>query len=334
MKKGTILSGMRPTGRLHLGHLSVLENWNRLQDNYECYFMVANWHALTTAYDNVSEMVEHTREMVLDWLTVGLDPERSAIFLQSEVKEHAELHLLLSMLTPISWLERCPTYKDQIQQFREQGKDITNYGFLGYPLLMASDILVYQASVVPVGEDQLPHLEFTREVARRFNYLYKRNVFPEPQAYLSKVPTIPGTDGRKMSKSYNNHIPLASTPDEVEARIRQVITDPERIHAKDPGHPDICHIFALHRIFNQGEAEELEKTCKAGGIGCVPCKKRMARVLVDFLTPYWERRREMERDPDYVWDLLREGAVKARQRAEQTMEEVRAAMGLEIPGQA
>ncbi len=293
--------------------------------------MVADWHALTTAYDEPSQAVENTREMVLDWLMVGLDPNRSTIFVQSDVKEHAELHLLFSLITQVSWLERCPTFKDQIQQFRERGKDIATYGFLGYPLLMAADILIYKADLVPVGEDQLPHLELCREVARRFNYLYKKRVFPEPQAYLPEIALVPGIDGRKMSKSYGNDIPIAATPEEVQLKVRQAITDPERIHANDPGHPEVCNIFAYHRIFNRAGVEEIEHACRRGEIGCVPCKKKMAQVLVDFLTPFWERRRELEKDPDYVWDVLREGGKKARLVAQQTLEEVRAAMGIEIP---
>jgi tryptophanyl-tRNA synthetase len=333
VKQGTILSGMRPTGRLHLGHLSVLENWRELQEKYNCYFMVANWHALTTAFDYPKVTVEYTRELVLDWLMVGLDPLKSTIFVQSEVKEHAELHLILSLITPLSWLERCPTYKDQVQHFREQGRDITTYGFLGYPSLMAADILLYKADVVPVGEDQLPHLEFCREVVRRFHHLYKREVFPEPQAYLPELPLVPGLDGRKMSKSYGNEIPLASNPEEITAKVRMMVTDPERIHAIDPGHPDVCTVYAFHRLFSKPVVEDLEKSCKKGEIGCVPCKKRLTSTLIEFLTPYWERRRELERDPDYVWDVLKEGGRRARLKACQTMEEVRAAMGIEIPGQ-
>lgn len=328
------MSGMRPTGRLHLGHLSVLENWRQLQEKYNCYFMVANWHALTTAFDNPGSTVENTREMVLDWLMAGLDPLQSTIFLQSRVQEHAELHLVFSLITPLSWLERCPTYKDQVQQFREQGKDITTYGFLGYPSLMAADILLYKADVVPVGEDQLPHLEFCREVARRFNHLYKRDVFPEPKPYLSEVAMVPGLDGRKMSKSYGNEIPLASNPEEITGKVRMMVTDPERIHATDPGHPDICTAYAFHRLFSKPVVNDLEESCKKGEVGCVPCKKRLAAAMIEFLTPYWERRRELERDPDYVWDVLNEGGKQARLKACQTMEEVRAAMGIEIPGQA
>lgn len=331
MKKDTILSGMRPTGRLHLGHLSVLENWRQFQDKYNCYYMVANWHALTTAFDDPGLTVEATKDMVLDWLMVGIDPEQSTLFVQSEVKEHAELDLLLSLITPLSWLERCPTYKDQVQQFREQGKDITTYGFLGYPLLMATDIIIYKANLVPVGEDQLPHLEFCREVVRRFNYLYQE-VFPEPQPYLAEVATIPGLDGRKMSKSYGNEIPLFSNPEEIKSKVRMMVTDPDRIHVHDPGHPEICTVSSFHKVFNKSAFDELEEGCIKGEIGCVPCKKKLVKVLIDHLTPYWERRQELAKNPDYVWDVLDEGKRRARRKARQTMEEVRAAMGFEIPG--
>lgn len=328
MLQKTILSGMRPTGQLHLGHLSVLENWHKLQEKNQCYFMVADLHALTTAYDQSLFLKERTKEMVLDWLMVGLDPEKSVIFIQSNVKEHSELHLLFSMLTPLSWLERCPTYKDQLQQFREQGKDIRTYGFLGYPLLMAADILLYQADLVPVGEDQLPHLEFAREVARRFNYLYQEKVFPEPQADLAEVALVPGIDGRKMSKSYGNEIPLAITPKELEAKVKTMVTDPERIHKNDPGHPDICTIYAFHRLFNKNAAEEISAACRRGEIGCVACKRKMIKLLTEFLTPYWEKRSELEKRPDYVWDVLTTGAEKASRCAAGTMDKVRKAMGI------
>ncbi|MDH7576270.1 MAG: tryptophan--tRNA ligase [Bacillota bacterium] len=331
MPQSTILSGMRPTGRLHLGHLSVLENWARLQEKYRCFFMVADWHALTTAFDEPEQILENTREMVLDWLTVGLDPRKSTIFVQSHVKEHAELHLLFSLITPVAWLERCPTYKDQIQQFREQGKDITTYGFLGYPLLQAADILIYKADLVPVGEDQLPHLELCREVARRFNYLYQIDLFPEPQAYLAEVALIPGIDGRKMSKSYGNEIPLASSPEEIERKVRMMVTDPARIHARDPGNPEVCTIYAFYRFFNQEKVKELDQVCRRGEIGCVPCKKELAQIMIQFLSPYWERRRELEKNLNYVWDVLRQGGNLARLQASQTMEEIRAAMGFELP---
>lgn len=328
MEQKTVLSGMRPTGRLHLGHLSVLENWNKLQQEHRCYFMVADWHALTTSFDEPSVLKENTREMVLDWLMVGLDPEKSVIFVQSQVKEHAELHLLFSMFTPVSWLERCPTYKEQLQQFRELGKDVRTYGFLGYPLLQAADILIYKADLVPVGEDQLPHLEMCREVARRFNYLYSTKLFPEPQAYLAEVALVPGIDGRKMSKSYSNEIPLAISPKELEKKVKMMVTDPARIHPTDPGHPEVCTVFAFHRLFNRDQVDEVAESCRRGEIGCVPCKKKMTDVLTSFLTPYWERRTKLEKDPDFVWDVLKEGSQKARLKAQETMTEVREAMGL------
>ena len=229
-----------------------------------------------------------------------------------------------------SWLERCPTYKDQVQQFREQGKDITTYGFLGYPLLMAVDIIIYKANLVPVGEDQLPHLEFCREVVRRFNHLYSREVFPEPQAYLSEVAMITGLDGRKMSKSYGNEIPLYSNPKEIQSKVRMMVTDPDRIHASDPGHPDICTVSSFHKIFNKSAFLEMEDCKKEGSVVCTV--KAMAKALIDYLSPFWERRHELERNPNYVWDVLYEGNRSARRKARQTMEEVRAAMGFEIPG--
>ncbi len=240
MEKKRVFSGMRPTGNLHIGHMSVLENWIQMQETYDCIYGVVDWHALTTSYEDPADIRKNTKEMLLDWLSVGLDPEKSTIMVQSKVKQHAELHLLLSMMMPLSWLERVPTYKDQIQQLAKEGKNITTYGFLGYPLLMAADILVYKAEVVPVGEDQLVHLELTREVARRFNHLYDTEVFPEPEALLAKVPMVPGIDKRKMSKSYNNYIPIYSNRKDVEEKVRHMITDPARIRKDDPGNPDIC----------------------------------------------------------------------------------------------
>ncbi|MDW7674292.1 MAG: tryptophan--tRNA ligase, partial [Bacillota bacterium] len=240
MTKGRILSGMRPTGKLHIGHLSVLENWVQLQKDYECFFTIVDWHALTTSFDDTNEIRKNRREMALDWLSAGIDYEKSVIFIQSDVKEHAELMLLFSMITPISWLERCPTYKDQVQQLGNQGKDINTYGFLGYPLLQAADILVYRADTVPVGEDQLPHLEMTREVARRFNFMFQNNLFPEPQAKLAKVSMLPGLDGRKMSKSYGNVIDLGMADTDLETQVRKMVTDPNRVKKNDPGDPKVC----------------------------------------------------------------------------------------------
>lgn len=328
MTKGTIFSGMRPTGRLHIGHLSVLENWVKLQDEYNCFFGIVDWHALTTAFDNTSELQDNIKMMLLDWLSVGLEPEKSPIFVQSSIKQHAELHLLLSMITPLSWLERVPTFKDQIQQLGEQGKDISTYGFLGYPLLMASDILIYRADIVPVGEDQIPHLEFAREIARRFNRLYDVEIFPEPKAKIAKIAMLPGVDGRKMSKSYNNDIHLGATPEEIWERVQMMVTDPQRIRKTDLGHPEVCMVFTYQKIYNSAEAEEIETSCKGGQIGCVQCKKRLANVLDDMLAPIRQRREEYSQKPERLREVLEDGAVRARKASEETMELVRKAMNI------
>ena len=326
MKKGVVFSGMRPTGRLHIGHLSVLENWIKLQDEYKCYFGIVDWHALTTSFDNTEEIRENIGMMLLDWLSVGLDPEKSPVFVQSQVKEHAELHLLLSMITPLSWLERVPTFKDQVQQLGGQGKDISTYGFLGYPLLMAADILAYRADTVPVGEDQLPHLEFCREIARRFNYLYQTDILPEPQARLAKVSLLPGVDGRKMSKSYNNDIPLGASPEEILAKVQMMITDPGRIKKTDPGKPEVCIVHTYQDIYNPAEIEEIRTSCRTGSVGCVACKKRLAAVINELLAPIRERRRYYEDKPGLLDEILNESAGKARREAQKTMELVRSAM--------
>jgi len=323
-----ILSGMRPTGRLHIGHLSVLENWVRLQDDNECYYFISDWHALTTGYDDTFELKNNTREILLDWLGIGLDPEVSTIFVQSDIKEHAELHLLFSMFTPLSWLERVPTYKDQIQQLGQEGKDISTYGFLGYPLLQAADILIYLADAVPVGEDQLPHLEFCREVARRFNYLYKTRLFPEPQALMAQVAMIPGIDGRKMSKSYHNDIALSASPEEVWEKVRLMITDPARIHKTDPGHPEVCLVHTYHEIFNGEEIEETRRCCREGRIGCVACKKRLAEKINNVLEPVRKRRARWAARPHLIDEIIANGATRARTTASRTMEMVREAMGV------
>ncbi|MGE5454608.1 MAG: tryptophan--tRNA ligase [Methylocystaceae bacterium] len=326
--KGTVFSGMRPTGRLHIGHLSVLKNWVALQQSYQCYFGVVDWHALTTSFDESEIIRNNVDEMVLDWLAVGLDPEISPLFVQSMVKEHAELHLLLSMITPISWLERCPTYKDQLVQLGESGKDISMYGFLGYPVLMASDILVYRADTIPVGKDQLPHLELTREIARRFNYLYQTELLPEPVAYLPKLPVLPGVDGRKMSKSYHNDISLTATAEEIMSKVRMMVTDPKRIHKTDPGNPEVCTVYAYHSVFNEAEQDMIEADCRAGSIGCVACKKRLAAKLDEELAPIRERREYLGQRPELVTGIVEDGAHRARQAAQETMELVRAAMKL------
>lgn len=321
---GTILSGMRPTGRLHLGnYFGALENWVRLQDQYNCYFFVADWHALTTGYDSTEVIIPNTYEMVADFLAAGLDPDKCAIFRQSDVKEHAELHLLMSMITPLSWLERCPTYKDMIQQL--SNKDINSYGFLGYPALMSCDILMYKADAVPVGEDQLPHLEFTREMVRRFNHLYGP-VFPEPKALMTEAKVLPGTDGRKMSKSYNNTIALADDPDAVRTKVMSMITDASRIKKTDPGHPDICSVYAYHKVFNPEQVPEITEQCKGGCIGCVQCKRALAAKISEYLTPIYERRQAIVADKGYIDDVLEAGRVKAAARAAATMDDVRSAM--------
>ncbi len=309
---------------LHLGNLAgALSNWVRLQDEYECFFAVVDWHALTTGYQDTSMIREYTRQVLIDFLAAGIDPERSVVFRQSDVKEHAELHLLLSMITPLGWLERCPTYKEQLQQLA--GREITTYGFLGYPVLMATDILVYKADTVPVGEDQLPHLELAREIARRFNYMYSP-VFAEPQAKLNKVAVLPGTDGRKMSKSYGNAIHMADPPEKISEAVRSMVTDPARIHKSDPGHPDVCTVYAYYSAFAPELAEERRVECEQAKVGCVACKRQLADVIITALAPVHERRRQLEADPDLVDSILSQGAERARPVARGTLEEVRAAM--------
>ncbi|MGI6713048.1 MAG: tryptophan--tRNA ligase [Bacillota bacterium] len=326
MNKGIVFSGMRPTGKLHLGHLSVLENWVKLQNEYRCYYGIVNWHALTTGFYNTSQLKENVREMALDWLSVGIDPDKSAVFIQSQVKEHAELHLLLSMIIPLSWLERVPTYKDQLVQFGQAGKDISTYGFLGYPVLMGADILVYGATAVPVGEDQLPHLELTREIARRFNNLYKTNIMNEPQAILAKVKLLPGTDNRKMSKSYNNDISLNASTKEIQQKVAQMITDPNRIRKTDPGRPEVCTVYTYHTFYNNDEASEICTQCTAGKIGCVACKKNLSQKLDRFLAPIREKRAELVVKPGIIEEILDYGAEKAREKASQTLQLVREVM--------
>jgi len=326
MSKGRILSGMRPTGRLHIGHLSVLENWRKLQAEYDCHFMVADWHALTTKIEETESIKANVRELVVDWLSVGIDPEKSVVFVQSQVKEHAELHLLFSMITPIGWLERCPTYKDQVQQLGDQGKDINTYGFLGYPVLQAADILVYKGDAVPVGEDQVPHVELTREIARRFNYLYQTKVFPEPKALLAEISLLPGVDGRKMSKSYNNEIAIGATTEEIQARVNAMITDPARVRKTDPGNPEVCIVYTYQKLYNPGEVKEIETACRNAEVGCVACKKKLAAVIDQALTPYREKRLELLAKPSIVDEILADGGEKARKVAAETMAQVRDAV--------
>lgn len=329
MTKGRIFSGMQPSGRFHLGnYMGALENWVRLQHEYECFFSIVDLHALTSSYSDTSKLQENVMEMAIDWLSAGLDPEKNVIFVQSHVKEHAELALLLGMSTPLSWLERVPTYKDKLQNWSTQGKDNNTYGFLGYPVLMAADIMLYKATCVPVGEDQSAHLELTREIVRRFNYLYNREVFPEPQAVFSKAKVLPGIDGRKMSKSYGNTIPFGAGPEEMWERIRMMTTDPQRIKKTDPGHPEVCIVYAFHKVFNPEEYEEIGARCRAGEIGCVECKKRLVEKMNALLADIHTKREELSKKPEYIKEVLDYGAQRARKEAEKTMAEVKTAMNV------
>ncbi len=393
-----VLSGMRPTGRLHLGHYhGVLKNWVRLQSEYECFFFIADWHALTTHYETPNVIEESVWEMITDWLAAGVDPGSATLFAQSRVPQHAELHVLLSMITPLSWLERVPTYKDQRAQLKD--KDLSTYGFLGYPLLQSADILIYRASVIPVGEDQVAHVELTREVARRFNHLYgrepdyearaeeaikkmgKRNVklyrelreawlergdrealekaralldhqknitlgdkerlygylegggkiiLPEPQPMLTHAPRMPGTDGRKMSKSYNNVITLREEPSEVERKLRTMPTDPARVRRTDPGDPDKCPVWEFHKIYSSDETRNwVQEGCRSAAIGCLECKQPVIEAVLAELEPIRRRAEEFSRDPLAVKNIVAEGCRRAREVAEETLETVRAAMGLD-----
>lgn len=318
---------MRPTGALHLGnYFGALENWVRLQDEYDCFFTVVDWHALTTGYEDTSQIKNNINELVIDWLSAGLDPEKCTFFLQSQVKEHAELHLLFSMITPLSWLYRCPTYKEQLSQMKD--RNIATYGFLGYPCLQAADILVYSADTVPVGEDQLPHIELTREIARRFNFMYG-DVLPEPKSLLTKAKVLPGIDGRKMSKSYGNTIALSDSPDDIRKKVSQMITDPARIRKDDPGHPEVCAVFAFHKVFNESEVPEIEANCRGGKIGCVACKKNLANKMVEYMEPIYERRQEVIKKPQYIREIIEKGNEAARKAAGETMKKVREAMKID-----
>ncbi len=323
--KKRVLSGMRPTGRLHLGNLhGALANWINIQDQYDCFFFIADWHALTSDYEDTGDIRDYVREMLIDWLSAGLLPEKSTLFVQSMVKEHSELFLILSMITPVPWLERNPTYKDQVIQL--SNKDLSTFGFLGYPVLQAADIIMYKANGVPVGIDQVPHIEITREIARRFNYLYGE-VFPEPEPILTESSKILGLDRRKMSKSYNNAIYLADNPKEISSKVSQMVTDPQRMKKTDPGDPDVCNVFEFHKLYTDSETiSEINKQCRVAGIGCVECKKKMAANLAKSLEPIREKRAFYESRPEIVEDIIHTGTTKARSVANNTMEEVRAAL--------
>ncbi len=392
-----VLSGMRPTGRLHLGHYhGVLKNWLKLQNEYECFFFVADWHALTTHYDESAVLQEHVWDMVTDWLAAGVDPANATLFLQSRVPAHAELHVLLSMITPLSWLERVPSYKDQQAQMKD--RDLSTYGFLGYPLLQGADILIYRAGLVPVGEDQVAHVELTREVARRFNHLYGREpdyealaeeaagklgkknsklyrelrqayleqgdkealararallehqknmtlgdrerlfgylegggriILPQPEALLTHAPKMPGLDGRKMSKSYNNTISLREDPLEVEKKLKTMPTDPARVRRSDPGNPEKCPVWEFHKVYSDDTTRQwVDQGCRSAGIGCLECKKPVIEAVLAELKPIQERAAELGRDPLTVRNIVEDGCKRARDVAEETLAEVRTAMGL------
>ena len=396
-----VLSGMRPTGRLHLGHYhGVLKNWVKLQSEYECFFFVADWHALTTHYEDPHIIQESVWDMVVDWLAAGVDPNNATLFIQSRIPAHAELHVLLSMITPLSWLERVPSYKDQQLQLGD--RDLSTYGFLGYPLLQSADILIYRAGIVPVGEDQVAHVELTREVARRFNHLYGREpgyeqraeeaikkmgkknaklyrelrtaymeqgdrealstarallerqknialgdkerlfgflegggkiILPEPQALLTHAPKMPGLDGRKMSKSYDNVISLREPPAEVEKKLRTMPTDPARVHRTDPGNPDKCPVWDFHLVYSDQEKKEwVQNGCRSAKIGCLECKQPIIDAVLTELKPMQERAAEFSRDPLAVKNIIAVGTKRAQEAAEDTLAEVRAAIGLEYNG--
>lgn len=325
MGRKRILSGMRPTGRIHLGHLhGALLNWKKLQEEYRCFYFIADWHALTSEYEHPEIIRETTYDILIDWIAVGLDPEVSTFFIQSQLKEHSELHLIFSMITPLPWLERNPTYKEQLQELTH--KNVYTYGFLGYPVLQAADILMYKANGVPVGEDQAPHVELTREIARRFNHLYGE-VFPIPEVILTPTAKILGTDRRKMSKSYGNAIYISDSDEEIENKVGLMITDPQRARIKDPGNPDICNVFSFHEIYTDSEiVKNISVDCRSADIGCVDCKKLMAANLKKGLKPIKEKRKALESDIQKVREIIEEGNKRAGAIAQETMAEVREAV--------
>jgi len=345
--KKRVLSGMRSTGKLHLGnYVGALENWVRMQEQYDCFFFIADWHALTTDYADTSHIKENSVEVLLDWLAAGLDPEKCVMFIQSHVPAHSELHLLFSMITPLGWLERVPTYKEQRENIKD--KDLATYGFLGYPVLQSADILIYKADFVPVGEDQVAHVELTREIARRFNQFYHRIqrtplagtglpmsglklVFPEPKALLTPAAKLPGTDGRKMSKSYGNTILLTDPEPVVRLKLKTMVTDPARVRRSDPGNPDVCPVGDLHKIFSDKPTmAKVNEGCRSAGIGCIECKGWAADALVKILNPMQERRKKYEDNPRLAWDILEAGSAHAARVAGATMEEVRDSMGMSL----
>lgn len=326
MKK-RILSGMRPTGKLHLGHLvGALDNWIKLQDEYECLFMVADWHALMSEYENTQNLKENILDNVVDWFACGISPEKSTIFIQSHVKEHLELSMVFSVITPLGLLERCPTYKEQMREITN--RDLSTYGFLGYPVLQAADILLYKAEAVPVGEDQLAHLELTRQIARKFNHIYKTEAFPDPRALLTKATRLLGLDGRKMSKSYDNYIALSEDPGIIRKKVMNMFTDPARIKLTDPGHPDKCNVHSYYAIFAPEQKKEIDKRCRKAEIGCTDCKKQLAEIIIKLLEPIQEKRTNLLKDKSKIFDILKQGEKKAGDIAMQTMADVRKIINL------
>jgi tryptophanyl-tRNA synthetase len=315
---------MRPTGKLHLGnYVGALQNWVNLQKDYDNFFFIANWHALTTNL-NTENIKSSILDMVMDWLSAGIDPVKSPVFVQSDVKEHAELHLLFSMMITVARLERNPTLKEQVRDLKSEN---IIYGHLGYPVLQAADILIYRANLVPVGEDQQSHVEITREIARKFNHTYAE-VFPIPDAKMASFPRLPGLDGRKMSKSIGNTILMSDPPEEIVKKVKKAVTDPQKIRRNDPGHPDVCNVFTYHKVFNPSETDEIRKECEKGTLGCVDCKMKCAAKIGDYFAPMREKRLELEKSPDMVKDILADGAQRARKEAEKTMDLVREAMNL------
>ncbi|MCF8720874.1 tryptophan--tRNA ligase [Nitrospina gracilis] len=328
MSKKRILSGMQPSGLLHLGnYFGALKNWVSLQDDYECFYFIADWHSLTTLYENPGQIPKFTREVAIDWLAAGLDPEKCTLFVQSRIPEHAELHLILSMIVPVSWLERNPTYKEKQQEVKTV--DMSSYGFLGYPVLQTADIVLYNAHYVPVGIDQAPHLELSREIVRRFQHFYKKKVLIEPEAKISEVPKLNGIDGRKMSKSYNNAIYLSDSEKEITKKIQSMLTDPQRLRRNDPGDPDVCNLFPFHKLFSSEEKQAyVDENCRTAGIGCGDCKALLAESMLEGMRPLMERRAELMAKPKEVDEILDEGTERARKVAQNTMRKVKEAMKL------
>lgn len=327
MGKQRLVSGIQPTGQMHLGnYLGAVQNWVDLQDHYDAFFMIVDLHALTTVYEDPSELRRRKYELALDLLGAGVDPDKACLFYQSDVRQHSELHLMLSMITPIPWLERVPTYKDKMADIKE--KDLHTYGFLGYPVLQAADILLYKGDVVPVGKDQLPHLELAREIVRRFNYLYKTSL-PEADEKLTRFPILPGLDGKKMSKSYGNTLPLSDSPEDLEKKVLRMVTDPGRVRRDDPGNPEICPVFAYHKLFStSSDVSHIDASCRNASIGCVDCKRLCATSINGLLSDFRKRRAHFEGQESVVNAILSKGAKRASEVAEETMSEVRLAVGL------